>query len=92
VRAAKLARGLERMASQTSQNQVAAMLRKSPGLESPDVWRETIANHHQNGMAFHKQPALTRSIILKAPAANGEKGILLLTFEYNWALCYSRRI
>ena len=85
VRAAKLARGLERMAFQTSQDQVAAMLRKSPGFEASDVWRETIANHHQNGLAFSQQPALSRSIILKAPGANGEKGILLLTFEYNWA-------
>lgn len=31
-----------------------------------------------------KQPALTRTVILKAPGENGEKGAMLLTFEYNW--------
>lgn len=29
-------------------------------------------------------PKLTRSIILKAPGEGGEKGVLLLYFEYNW--------
>lgn len=31
-----------------------------------------------------KAPALTRSVILKAPGEGGEKGVLLMTFEYNW--------
>lgn len=85
VRAAKLVRGMGLMVSQKSQNRVAAMLRRSPGIEGPDVWRETISMHHQYGSVFRKQPALTRSIVLKAPAPNGEKGVLLLTYEYNWA-------
>jgi glycosyltransferase involved in cell wall biosynthesis len=29
-------------------------------------------------------PSLTRSVILKAPDAEGEKGVILITFEYNW--------
>lgn len=35
--------------------------------------------------ALASQSTLTRSIILKPPAANGEKGVLLMYFEYNWA-------
>jgi hypothetical protein len=31
-----------------------------------------------------RKPGLTRSVILKAPGENGEKGAMLLTFEYNW--------
>lgn len=34
--------------------------------------------------AHLKETALSRTIILKAPGENGEKGVLLLTFEYNW--------
>src|SRR5256885_16271715 len=26
----------------------------------------------------------TRTIVLKAPQANGERGVLLVMFEYNW--------
>src|SRR5260370_35464478 len=33
---------------------------------------------------FMVPAGLTRSIILKAPGPGGEKGVLLLTAEYNW--------
>ena len=33
---------------------------------------------------LRSQPALSRSVVLKAPGANGEKGVILSTFEYNW--------
>ena len=29
-------------------------------------------------------PKLSRTVVLKAPGANGEKGVILITFEYNW--------
>ena len=31
-----------------------------------------------------EDPSLTRTVVLKAPRENGEKGAMLLTFEYNW--------
>ena len=34
-------------------------------------------------------PRLTRTIILKAPRPNGEKGVILSTFEYNWLRIFS---
>lgn len=40
---------------------------------------------------FLGDPALTRSIILKAPGACGEKGVLLLTAEYNWVKLLTTR-
>ena len=36
------------------------------------------------GGILRSQPALSRSVVLKAPGANGEKGVILSTFEYNW--------
>src|SRR5260370_22529375 len=36
------------------------------------------------GSRFMVPAGLTRSIILKAPGPGGEKGVLLLTAEYNW--------
>lgn len=85
VRAAKLVRGMSLMVSGWSQSRIGDMLRKQPGLETEDVWRDTMKEHHHFGPLMRKLPGLSRSIVLKAPAANGEKGILLLTFEYNWA-------
>ena len=31
-----------------------------------------------------REPALVKCLVLKAPAANGEKGVLYLSFEVNW--------
>ncbi|MDI1310846.1 hypothetical protein [Prosthecobacter sp.] len=85
VRAAKLTRGMALMVSEWSKNKVCKMLRRSPGIDATNVWRDTMTDHHHFGPLMRKLPGLSRSIVLKAPAANGEKGILLLTFEYNWA-------
>lgn len=85
VRAARLMRGMGLLVSPRSQDYVADLLRHRPGIENTEVWRDTMLEHHHYGPLCRKQPALTRSIVLKAPQANGEKGILLLTFEYNWA-------
>lgn len=34
--------------------------------------------------ALKKHPKLSRTIILKAPGENGEKGVIFVYFEYNW--------
>jgi glycosyltransferase involved in cell wall biosynthesis len=36
------------------------------------------------GEMRRSHPALSRSVVLKAPGAGGEKGVILSTFEYNW--------
>lgn len=33
---------------------------------------------------LNQQSQLTRSLVLKAPGVNGERGVLLVQFEYNW--------
>lgn len=46
-------------------------------------WRATPnAAHYQR--LFEKNPEISRTTLAKAPGANGEKGMLLSTFEYNW--------
>lgn len=51
--------------------------------ERAAVWREKKIGW----MRYRQQltsPTLNKSLILKAPGANGEKGVLYLSFEYNW--------
>lgn len=85
VRAAKMMRGMALMVSEWSRDRICDLLRKNPGFDAEEVWGDTMKEHHHFGPLLRKLPGLSRSIVLKAPAANGEKGVLLLTFEYNWA-------
>jgi glycosyltransferase involved in cell wall biosynthesis len=51
-----------------------------------DVWRErriAIGRYYKSFGGLDK-PALTTSLLLKAPGPNGEKGVLYSSFEYNW--------
>lgn len=49
-------------------------------------WEDVIlASHPRYGEPLRREPGLTRSVLLKAPANDGEKGVLLMYFEYNWA-------
>jgi len=47
------------------------------------IWREQKIGWSRYAEQL-KDPALTRTVVLKAPGENGEKGAMLLTFEYNW--------
>ena len=47
------------------------------------IWRDEKIDWGRYGQTM-KQPHLTRTVILKSPGAEGEKGVILLTFEYNW--------
>jgi glycosyltransferase involved in cell wall biosynthesis len=50
----------------------------------PDpIWREQKVGWSRYAEQL-EDPALTRTVVLKAPGENGEKGAMLLTFEYNW--------
>ena len=48
-------------------------------------WRRT-ANASLYNRRAQKDPQLSRTVLLKAPGPNGEKGALLSYFEYNWFL------
>jgi hypothetical protein len=50
---------------------------------------ETVDNNIRPSLSRHEtilreSPALTRSVVLKPPLDNGERGVLLVMFEYNW--------
>ncbi|MFC5453448.1 glycosyltransferase [Prosthecobacter fluviatilis] len=49
-------------------------------------WENVIrASHPRYDAPLRREPGLTRSVLLKSPAGSGEKGVLLMLFEYNWA-------
>lgn len=55
--------------------------------EAANIWRANqIGWDHYYGSfgRLNTQKALTTSLVLKAPQANGEKGVLYCSFEYNW--------
>jgi glycosyltransferase involved in cell wall biosynthesis len=47
------------------------------------IWRDEHIGWSRYPRAA-ESPRINRSIILKAPGANGERGVLLVMFEYNW--------
>jgi glycosyltransferase involved in cell wall biosynthesis len=49
------------------------------------VWREALQVRSRLPSVIKNRPGLTRTVVLKAPQANGEKGVLLTYFEYNLA-------
>jgi glycosyltransferase involved in cell wall biosynthesis len=57
----------------------------SPWLEPPraDIWRKKKIGWKRLQHEFTSK-ALDKSIILKFPTVDGEKGVLYVSFEYNW--------
>lgn len=49
------------------------------------VWRQVVATNSRYATLLREKPHLTRSVVLKAPGLDGEKGLLLNYFEYNLA-------
>jgi glycosyltransferase involved in cell wall biosynthesis len=68
---------LERFA----RNRLAAALDTPAGLAS---WRSTRAGWNRYREPVARDPALTRTVVVKAPGPNGEKGLIAMLFEYNW--------
>lgn len=84
-RGQRLTRALEFSESPALSARIRKTLATSPGFENPDVWLEVLRSNLRYRKLMKSDPGLSRSILLKAPSADGEKGILLMTFEYNWA-------
>jgi glycosyltransferase involved in cell wall biosynthesis len=85
ARATKVVRALEMAESKVLEGAAIRALERKPGIENAAVWREVVLSLPRYRDLIRKDPALSRSIILKLPGAGGEKGVLLMTFEYNWA-------
>lgn len=83
--AACLARAMDLAEEPGVEAAACGALQKHPGIENADVWRKVVRDLPRYRTMLRDEPALTRSIVLKAPGADGEKGVLLMTFEYNWA-------
>lgn len=63
---------------------VLGALKEKPGFDRSDVWMESALGTPRYRALIRDDPSLSRSIVLKAPGIGGEKGVLLMTFEYNW--------
>src|SRR5579862_4132061 len=50
---------------------------------SSAIWRDKRIGWARYPRAA-ESPRINRTIILKAPRSNGEKGVMLVMFEYNW--------
>jgi len=51
-----------------------------------EFWQKAVRmSHPRYDAPLRREPCLTRSMLLKAPSEDGEKGVLLTLFEYNWA-------
>lgn len=84
-RAARLTRALAMAESSSFKQRCAHAIAKSPGFDAADAWEQVLRTNPKYRAILRDRPALDRSIILKQPSPTGEKGVLLMTFEYNWA-------
>ncbi len=85
ARAAGLAKALTQAGSEAAIATCTRALSKSPGFENEAVWLGALERFSRYPRLVKRDPLLTRSVVLKSPNESGEKGVLLMTFEYNWA-------
>lgn len=67
------------------QRAISMRLQQTGAFEDSDLWLQHAATSPRYQAAYRHRPQLGRSIVLKAPSSGGERGVLLMTFEYNWA-------
>lgn len=84
-RARRLARAMEFTQSPWLTENIRHSIAQAPGFDDPETWLQILRSNPRYAQIMQADPALSRSILLKPPGVNGEKGILLMTFEYNWA-------
>lgn len=84
VRARRLTRALEFLENPKLAAPVIGKIHQMPGFQDAPVWQQALLQTPRYARVLRDDPGLSRSILLKAPGADGEKGILLMTFEYNW--------
>lgn len=85
VRITRLARALTMLDNAATRRKAVQALRQNPGFDDPAPWAEAVRAEPRYSNLLKDKPHLTRSVILKAPGPGGERGVLLMTFEYNWA-------
>lgn len=80
-----LTRAYELTETPDLQRQISQQLWCSGAFEQPELWLRHAAEGPRYQAAYRNKREIGRSIVLKAPGPGGERGVLLLTFEYNWA-------
>lgn len=85
MRIARLTRALTMLESPASRARAIGALQQKPGFDNAAPWEAAVRAEPRYASLLQDKPQLTRSVILKAPGPHGEKGVLLMTFEYNWA-------
>jgi len=83
-----ITRALEMGEQLAFHQKLATQLEHGGVFEDRARWVAVVRSSGRYQAHFRRRTTLNRSIILKAPGGDGEKGLLLMTFEYNWArLC-----
>jgi hypothetical protein len=85
IRCLLTSRALEFTDNAGLRDRLVARLNAWGAFEKSDIWLDLARKSPRYQSQFRHKMTLGRSIVLKAPGENGEKGALLLTFEYNWA-------
>jgi len=86
LRGSRLARAIGFSSSEKLSSLCISQIHSKPGIKGArEVWSQIVLSLPRYRDLLREKPNLDRSIILKAPGENGEKGVLLMTFEYNWA-------
>jgi hypothetical protein len=85
VRIARLTRALTMLESPASRARAVRALQRKPGFDAAAPWEAAVRAEPRYAGLLKEKPHLSRSVILKSPGPGGEKGVLLMTFEYNWA-------
>lgn len=80
-----LARAVETSENAARRRGWAARLEAEGAFRAPEIWKDLATHSPRYQEQFTRRMTLNRSIVLKGHAAGGEKGALLMTFEYNWA-------
>ncbi len=78
-------RALEATENATYRARLVRRLNAWDAFTKRDLWLDLARTSPRYQSQYKHRMTLGRSIILKAPSTNGEKGALLMTFEYNWA-------
>lgn len=85
VRLALLARAVSLCDQPQAWRPVMARLHQEAVGATDETWREALQHRSRLPEIVKKKPSLTRTVVLKAPGDDGEKGVLMLYFEYNLA-------
>jgi glycosyltransferase involved in cell wall biosynthesis len=86
VAAGMLARAISFSETAFLYRYISARIRRRFPFEScRELWCRVVADFPRYRAILASEPEISRSIVLKAPGPGGERGVLVLMFEYNWA-------